>query len=165
MKKIFTLIITFFVIGSLYAQPTSIDVTDNFDFQQAVKYAVGNGVDTLFLSTPNGVYTTGDTSFYFISKPLVIMKKPGVDGMPTITHSDDSVAVLEIFRVADDFTIDGVILDGGHALSHGMKYAIRAGNGENDFPLFKTGANITVRNCVFQNIYRDKDLEQAGHAI
>lgn len=165
MKKLFTLFIALFVVGSMYAQPTSIDVEDNFDFQQAVQYAVGNGVDTLFLSTPNGVYTTSDTSYFAITRPLVIMKKPGLEGMPTITHSDDSSAVLEIFRVVNDFTIDGVILDGGHGVSHGMKYAIRAGNGENDFPLFNVGSDITVRNCVFQNIYRDKDLEQAGHAV
>ncbi|MBU0476267.1 MAG: T9SS type A sorting domain-containing protein [Bacteroidetes bacterium] len=165
MKKPFTFLMSIFIVGSLYAQPTSIDVTDNYDFQQAVKYAVGNGVDTLFLSTPNGLYTTTDTSYFSITKPLVIMKKPGVEGTPTITHSDDSTSVLEIFRVVNDFTIDGVILDGGNAVSHGMKYAIRAGNGEYDYPLFKTSSDITVRNCVFKDFYQNKDIEAAGHGV
>jgi len=165
MRKLFTFFIALFVVGSLYGQPTSIDVEDNYDFQMAVQYAVGNGVDTLFLSTPNGLYTTTDTSYYHITQPLVIMKKPGVEGMPTITHSDDSSSVLEIFRISNDFTIDGVILDGGNPVCHGMKYALRAGNGENDYPLFKEGSDITVTNCVFKNIYRDKDLEQAGHGF
>ena len=164
-RKIFTALIVLLFSGILSAQPTSIDVEDSFDFQLAVKYAVQNGVDTIYLSTPNGLYTTTDTLYFNITKPLVIMKKPGIDGMPTITHSDDSASVLEIFRVSNDFEIDGVILDGGNAVSHGMKYAIRAGNGPNDYPLFKEGSNITIRNCVFKNIYRDKDLEQEGHGL
>lgn len=166
MKKyllsIFTIIIC---AGVISAQPTSVDVTDDYDFQLAVQYAINNGVDTIYLSTPNGLYTTSDTAFFHITKPLVIHKKPGVEGMPTITHSDDSASVLEIFRISDDFEIDGVILDGGHPVSHGMKYALRAGHGIDDYPLFNEGANITVRNCIFKNIYRDKDLEQAGHGL
>lgn len=165
MKKIMTFFMTFFLVGVMFAQPTSILVEDNYDFQQAVQYCVNNRVDTLFLATSGGLYTTTDTSFYSITNPLVIMPMPGLAEMPTITHSDDSTSVLEIFRISNDFTIDGVILDGGHAVSHGMKYALRAGNGENDFPLFQTGSDITVTNCVFKNIYRDKDIEQAGHGL
>lgn len=163
--KIFTAFIVLLFSGILSAQPTSIDVEDSYDFQLAIKYAVQNGVDTIYLSTPNGLYTTTDTLYFNITKPLVIKKKPGIDGMPTITHSDDSTNVLEIFRISNDFEIDGVILDGGNAVSHGMKYALRAGNGPYDYPLFKEGSNITIRNCIFKNIYRDKDLEQAGHAL
>ncbi|MBI9071475.1 MAG: T9SS type A sorting domain-containing protein [Melioribacteraceae bacterium] len=165
MKKLFTCLFALFLVGSIYAQPTSIDVTADYDFQQAVNYCVQNGVDTLYLTTPNGIYTTSDTLYFQITKPLVIAAKPGLEGMPTITHSDDSASVLEIFRVANDFTIDGVILDGGHGVTHGLKYAIRAGNGYNDYPLFKTGSDIIVKNCIFQNFYRDKDLEQAGHGV
>jgi len=164
MKKVIILF-TFLFVGISFAQPTSIEVEDSYDFQLAVKYAVQNGVDSIYLSTPNGLYTTTDTLYFSITKPLVILKKPGVVGMPTITHSDDSANVLEIFRVSNDFTLDGVILDGGNAVCHGMKYAVRAGNGYNDYPLFKKGSNITLKNCVFKNIYRDKDLEQAGHAL
>jgi len=166
MKKIMTFFIALFFVGISFAQPTSIEVEDSYDFQQAVSYCVANGVDTLFLATSGGLYTTTDTNYFFISKPLVIMPiLSGLAEMPTITHSDDSTNVLEIFRIADDFTIEGVILDGGHAVSHGMKYAIRAGHGPDDFPLFNEGADITVKNCVFQNIYRDKDIEQAGHGV
>ncbi|MCK5504886.1 MAG: T9SS type A sorting domain-containing protein [Thermodesulfovibrionia bacterium] len=160
-----TLIIFLFFSFTAYSQPTSIEVEASFDFQMAMDFANANGVDTIFLSTPGGLYTTTDTNYFNVTTPLVIMPKPGVTEMPIFTHSDDSASVLEIFRISNDLTIQGVIFDGGHEQSHGMKYALRAGNGPDDFPVFKEGSNIIVRNCVFQNIYRDKLPEGQGHGL
>ncbi|MFC2084550.1 T9SS type A sorting domain-containing protein [Bacteroidota bacterium] len=167
MKKIllFIFLTIIFSASAIQAQPTSIDVEDTFDFQLAIKYATGNNVDTIYLSTPGGLYTTTDTLYYHITSPLVIMTKPGITEMPTITHSDDSADVLEMFRISDDLTIQGVIFDGSHEVCHGMKYALRAGDGPDGFPVHKTGLNITVKDCIFKNIYQDKDLEAAGHGL
>lgn len=165
MKKILQFSIFLFFPISIILSQTSIEVESNFDFQLAMNYANQNGVDTIFLSTSGGVYTTTDTNYFNVTSPMVIMAKPGIAEMPIITHSDDSAAVLEIFRISNDLTLEGVILDGGHAQSHGVKYVLRAGNGPDDFPLFKEGSNIIVRNCEFKNIYRDKDPQGQGHAL
>jgi uncharacterized repeat protein (TIGR02543 family) len=167
MRKLIHLSVLLFLLPiSVSLSQTSIDVASSFDFQLAMNFANANGVDTIYLTTPGGLYTTTDTSFFHVNTPLVIMPKPGVTEMPVFTHSDDSANVLEIFRISDDLTIQGVIFDGGHAQSHGMKYALRAGNGPNDFPLFKEGSNIIVRNCVFKDIYQDKDPQNTGgHAL
>lgn len=165
MKRILLFSIFFlFPISVLFTQ-SSIEVTSDFDFQLAVNYANQNNVDTIYLATSGGLYTTTDTNYFNITSPLVIMAKPGLAEMPTITHSDDSANVIEIFRISNDFTLEGVILDGGHAESHGVKYALRAGNGPDDFPVFKQGSNITLRNCVIRNVYQDKDPQGQGHAL
>lgn len=165
MKKILLFTIFLFLpISIIYSQST-IDVTDDFDFQLAINYANTNGVDTVFLATSGGLYTTNDTNYYNITSPMVIMAKPGLDEMPTIIHSDDSASVIEYFRVSNDFTIDGVIIDGAHPQSHGVKYAIRAGNGPDEFPVFKTGSNIIIKNCIIRNIYQGNDTEGQGHAL
>jgi hypothetical protein len=159
------LILLIIFTNSVFTQ-TSIDVEDSFDFQLAMNYANQNGVDTIFLSTPGGLYTTTDTLFFNVTSPMVIMAKPGITDMPTITHSDDSMSVLEIFRISNDVEFNGIIFDCGHEQSHGMKYALRGGHGPDDFPLAKEGFNITVTNCVFKDIYRNKDpQETGGHAL
>ena len=166
MKKVFILFLSFFIIPiSFNFAQTSIDVTSEFDFQLAINYANTNGVDTVFLTTPGGVYTTTDTNYYNITSPMVIMAKPGLAEMPIITHSDDSASVIEIIRISNDLTIEGVMFDGAHPQSHGVKYALRAGNGPDEFPLFKTGSNIIIRNCVFKDFYQGNDPEGPGYAL
>lgn len=165
-KKLLFALTGLILMFNATVRASGIEVEDVYDFQLAIQYAVSNHIDTLYLTTSGGVYTTTDTTAFLISAPLTIVAKEGLAEMPTITHSAADSSVLEIFRVANDFTIEGVILDGGHTLSHGMKYAIRCGDGPEDNPVpHKPGFNLTVRNCVFQNIYRDKDLEQEGHGI
>ncbi|MBU1097592.1 MAG: T9SS type A sorting domain-containing protein [Bacteroidetes bacterium] len=150
---------------SSFAQIKSIDVTSDFDFQQAINFANQQRVDTIQLATSGGVYTTKDTLYYYNKNKLIIKAKKGLAAMPIITHSDDSADVLEIFRVKNDLTIEGVIIDGGHERSHGMKYALRAGDGDGDPVAFKNGTNITLRNCIIRNVYEDKDINLAGHGL
>ena len=166
MKKLLLLSALLFLLpASLTFSQTSINVEASFDFQLAMNYANANGVDTIYLTTPGGVYTTTDTSYFNITTPLVIMAAPGLSEMPIFTHSAADSGVIEIFRISDDLTIEGVIFDGGHAQSHGVKYALRAGNGPDEFPVFKTGSNIIVKNCIFRDIYQNKDLQGQGHAL
>ncbi len=169
IKKVILSLILFSSLFTfeLFAQ-TSIPVTDDIDFQTAIEFANTNGVDTIYLTTSGGVYTTTDEDYFHINTPLVIMAQPDLAEMPIITHSDDSSDVLEIFRYSDHFTLQGVILDGMHAQTHanGMKYGIRAGTGPGGSPPFKEGSNLIVRNCVFRNFYEDRDTVNAeGDAL
>ncbi len=166
MKKLLILSFTFLLCFNIQNSATNIPVEDIYDFQLAIEFAMSNNIDTLILVSDGGIYTTTDTNFFFIHNPLTIIAQEGLSQMPTITHSAADSSVLEIFRIAHDFTIKGVILDGGHEVSHGMKYALRAGDGpdENPIPHHK-GLNITVKNCVFKNIYRDKDPDGQGHGL
>ncbi len=166
LKKI--LLLTFFTFAFALngVKASGIEVEDVYDFQLAIQYANTNHIDTLYLVTSGGVYTTQDTNFYFIYSPLTIVAKEGLAERPIITHANADSSVLEIFRIANDFTVEGVIFDGGVDYSVGMKYALRAGDGPEDNPLpFKEGSNITVKNCIFRNFYRYNDLEEEGHAI
>ena len=166
MKKLLLLSALLFLIpASITFSQTSINVEASFDFQLAMNYANANGVDTIYLTTPGGVYTTTDTSYFNVTTPLVIKAAPGLSEMPIFTHSAIDSSVIEIFRISDDLTIEGVIFDGGHPQSHGVKYALRAGNGPDEFPVFKTGSNIIVRNCIFRDIYQNNDLQGQGHAL
>lgn len=155
---------------------SSQEITSQYDFKLALNYAFGPAdIDTLILSTSGGVYTTIDTFYMAILEPLTIIAKPGLAEKPIFTHSDPDSNVLEMFRVFDDFTVEGVIFDGSHAQSHGMKYAIRLGHeaeDRNGIPIFaRDGTDITIRNCDFRNIYQDKILPTptsasgAGHAV
>ena len=157
-----------FILSILLSAPvfsSNIEVESSFDFQLAVNYASSNNIDTLLLVTSGGVYTTVDTNYFLIEEPLAIVAKPGLAEMPIITHSAADSGALEIFRIADDLTVDGLIFDGGHPQSYGMKYALRAGDGDEGFPAAKVGLNITVKNCVFKNFAQDKEPEAEGHAI
>ncbi len=119
--------------GSLFAQ-TSIEVTPDQGLRTAIMFAAQNGVDTIYLATSGGVYSETDTLNFQISSPLVLMAKPGLAEKPIITNSDSTHKFLEIFRVSNSLTLDGVvILDGGYVdpngtlTSPGMKYALRVG--------------------------------------
>ncbi|MBN1302089.1 MAG: T9SS type A sorting domain-containing protein [Melioribacteraceae bacterium] len=168
LKRLLFLTLLFGTAIVSYGQLTSIDVTSEYDFMTAIKFANQQHVDTIYLSSSGGVYTTSDTLYYNITTPLVIMAKPGLAEMPVITHSDDSSSIIELFRYSNDFTLDGVILDGMHELSHsgGLKHAIRAGNGPDDIPLFKKGSDLIVKNCIIRNFYEGRDTENGeGHGI
>jgi len=162
-KLILVLILGVFLItGSAYA--SHIDVEDQFDFKLALDFAFLNNIDTLVLTTSGGLYTTTDTNYFQILEPLTIVAAPGLAEKPIITHSDDSLSVLEIFRIYDDFTVVGVIFDGGHAQSHGMKYALRV-TGTDDTPPSKVGLNVTVKDCDFRDFFEDKDPTKDGHGL
>lgn len=162
-KRILLISISIFLFytGSVFA--SGIEVEAQYDFQLAVQYATNNNIDTLYLATSGGVYTTTDSNFFFINKPLAIVAKAGLAERPILTHSDINESNLEIFRINEDFIIEGVILDGGHEQTHGLKYAIRAGEWEG-YPV-NSGYNITVKNCIFRDFYQDKDPAGAGHGV
>ena len=75
-----------------------IDVTAEYDLKMALDYAATANIDTLFLTTSGGVYTTTDTLALSVLEPLVIMAAPGLAQMPIITNSDPNQKVLDILR-------------------------------------------------------------------
>ncbi|MCF7804878.1 MAG: T9SS type A sorting domain-containing protein [Candidatus Marinimicrobia bacterium] len=157
------------LIGPLAA--SNIQVEAAYDLKQALTYSFNNNIDSLILTTSGGVYTTTDTLPLTIEEPLTIVAQEGLAEKPILTHSDPDSNVLEIFRVCNDITIEGVVFDGGHDQSHGLKYALRFGHGEdeNGNPIYaEIGTDIIVRDCDFVDIYRDKISEpemEEGHAI
>ncbi|KAA3615270.1 MAG: T9SS C-terminal target domain-containing protein [Calditrichaeota bacterium] len=163
MKKILTFFSMVFLIAN-FSWASNIPVSSEFDFKLALDFATNNNIDTLLLTTSGGIYTTTDTVYLAIKSPVVIIAAPDLEEPPIFTHSAADSNVLEIFRIMDDVTFEGVVFDGGHAQSHGMKYALRVGDGEDFYPA-KVGLNITINNCYFKDIYRDKDLEQDGHGL
>jgi hypothetical protein len=173
MKRILLPLLIFMMVvftgNSLRA--TNIDAPSDYDFKLALAYAASANIDTIYLTTSGGVYTTSDTLYFQIIKPVVIMAKPGLAEMPIFTHSSDDSGTIEMFRVHNDVTFDGVIFDGMNpAATRGLKHAIRFGHGpENQIPRVyaKEGTNIIVKNCVFHDFYDngDKANEAEGHAI
>lgn len=160
------------VIGVLLtahlAMASSIEVSAEYDFSLAFEYASRQNIDSLILTTSGGVYTTQETAPITIRDPIAIVAQEGLAEKPVITHSDPDSNVLEMFRVCNDITVDGVVFDGGHEKSHGMKYALRFGHGIDSDPLAKEGTNIICKNCDFIDIYRDKVTEpemEEGHAV
>ncbi|UCH11187.1 MAG: hypothetical protein JSU61_04675, partial [Fidelibacterota bacterium] len=153
---------------------SSQEIEADFDFKLALNFAFNANIDTLILITSGGVYTTTDTFYMAILEPLTIIAKPGLAEKPIFTHSDPDSGVDEIFRVFDDFTVEGVIFDGGHARTHGMKYAIRFGHDAGGPPddqtviIARDGTDITVKNCDFRNMYPNKilsGLDGQGRAV
>ncbi|RMD97547.1 MAG: T9SS C-terminal target domain-containing protein [Calditrichaeota bacterium] len=142
-----------------------LEVRADEDFRNAVDYAFANGLDTLLLVTSGGVYTTTNANGIEITKPLTILAAPGLEQKPVLTNSDPNATVLEILRVYDHLTVDGVVFDGGHAQSHGMKYGIRIQPNSDRGLTPRAGLDLTVRHCDFINLYQDKDPNNDGHAI
>jgi len=142
-----------------------LEIDSTWDLREAVEFANNNSnIDTLMLMT-SGVYTSTSPMDVAIRKPLTIMTKPGLPEKPVITNSDEEKANLDIFRVFDDFTLIGVKVDGGHPLSHGMKYAIRLRNYTGGDTV-RFGTNITLRDCDFVNLYQNKDTKYGdGHVL
>ncbi len=166
MKKFTSILLLFLLLSithSLFA--SRIEATDEFDFKLALDYCFFNRIDSIVLITSGGVYTTTDTLPLIITKPITIAAKPGLAKKPIFIHCDPDSDVLDMFRVCNDLTIDGVVFDGKHPRSHGMKYALRFGPADNNRVFAKIGANIIVKNCDFKDLYEKKDLELAGHAL
>jgi len=131
----------------------------------ALDYARTANIDTIILTTPGGVYTTTDTMHLPILEPLVIMAKSGLAEPPILTNSDANGEVLDILRIYADFTVEGVIFDGGHERSHGMKYALRCDNDTERGYTVDPDADINVKNCIFRNFFQDKDPTKDGHVF
>ncbi len=160
MRIIILLLVIFSMIQIAVA--SKIEVEDQYDMKLAVDYALSNHIDSLVLVTSGGVYTTVDS--LMITEPLAIVAAPGLAEKPIITNSSSDSSELEIFRVYDDFYIEGVVLDGGHARSHGMKYGIRV-YGINTTPSSRVGLNVICRDVDFRDFFRNKLPTEDGHAI
>lgn len=143
----------------------ALEIESSYDLYDAVMLANNNSiVDTLVLVTSGGVYTTQKTADVAVMKPLVIMAKPGLEEKPVITNSDIESSNLDIFRVFEDFKLEGVILDGGHELTHGMKYAVRLSNYTNGDTV-RYGVNQEFINVDFLNMFESKDPSKDGHVF
>ncbi|MCD6374216.1 MAG: DUF5123 domain-containing protein, partial [Caldisericaceae bacterium] len=142
-----------------------LEIDSTWDLRDAVEFANNNSnIDTILLTTP-GVYTSKYTDDVAVLKPLTIIAKPGLPEKPVVTNSDPEMSNLDIFRVFNDFTLIGIKVDGGHALSHGMKYGVRLSN-YSDGDTVKFGSNITLKDCDFVNLYQGKDPKFGdGHAL
>jgi hypothetical protein len=164
--RIFLLCILIALFSGLsFPQLTSIEVSDNQSLRQAIQFCAAQNVDSIILVTSGGFYTETDTFAFQISEPLVIVAKEGLAEKPIISNSsnDPSNIILEIFRVSDDFTLKGVILDGGHPTSVGMKYGVRVGPDMETGDPAKVGLDVTIEDVDFKNF-----LEQGtgqGHAF
>jgi len=153
--KIFLLaVLTTFCLSSM-AISSKIEVDTQFDFKLALDYVFTARIDTIVLITSGGIYTTTDTMHMQITRPLMIMAQPGLAAKPIFQHGDLDSSVLEIFRIYDDVTFDGVIFDGYNAIRP-MKYAVRVGHGpEEQVPRVyaKEGLNVIIKNCEFRDIF------------
>lgn len=164
MKLLFKIFLTLMLaVTSLSLAQTSIQVTPEQGLRLALEFAASNNVDSIILITSGGVYTEVDTFNFQIRKPVTIVAKPGLAEKPILTNSNPDGKLLEIIRVSDDLTLDGVILDGGHPTSYGMKYGIRVGPTIGDGVPAKKGLNVTVRNVDFKNFYEGGTGQ--GHAF
>ena len=146
-------------------QASNIEVSSDYDFKTALDYAFTANIDTIYLTTPGGVYTTTDSFALAITEPLVIMAKPGLAAKPILTNSDVNMNQLDILRVFDDLTVDGIVFDGGNVQSHGMKYALRMDDDLERNYFVNPDADLTVKNCDFRDFYQDKDLSKDGHVF
>ncbi|MBU0559032.1 MAG: DUF5123 domain-containing protein [Bacteroidetes bacterium] len=143
-----------------------LEIDDSWDLYDAVSFANNNStVHTLELTTSGGLYTSRKPETVYITKPLTIRAKAGLEAKPILTNSDPSTtgASIDILRVFDDFVLEGVVMDGGHAESHGMKYGVRMSHTTGDS--VKVGANVTLRNVDFKDMFDGKSLTADGHAF
>jgi len=142
----------------------SMEIDTTWDLRDAVLFANNNSyIDSLILTTSGGLYTSTQAPDVAVMKPLTIIAKSGLEEKPVITNSDAEMRNDDIFRVFDDFTLVGVVLDGGHEMTHGPKYGIRLRHYTSD--TVKTATNITVQDCDFLNFFEDKDLNKDGHCF
>jgi hypothetical protein len=155
--------LTTFCLSSI-AISSKIEVDTQYDFKLALDYVFSARVDTIVLITSGGIYTTTDTMHLQIKRPLVIMAKPGLAEKPIFQHGDLDSSVLEIFRIHDDVTFNGVIFDGYNAIRP-MKYGLRVGHGPaTQVPRVyaKIGLNVTFKNCEFRNIFPPNWENESG---
>ncbi len=142
----------------------AMEIDTTWDLRDAVEFANNNSyIDSLVLVTSGGLYTSTQAPDVTVMKPLTIVAGEGLEKKPIVTNSDHEGKNDDIFRVFDDFTIKGVVLDGGHPRTHGPKYGIRLRNYTAD--TVKTGTNITVSHCDFVDFFEEKDLKRDGHCF
>jgi hypothetical protein len=143
----------------------ALEIDDTWDLYDAVEFANNNSfIDSLVLTTSGGLYTSRNIEDVAVRAPLTIAAAPGLAQKPILTNSDPEKLNLDVFRVFDDLTLDGVVVDGGHEQSHGMKYAIRLRDYD-ETDKVKTGVDITLRNCDLINFFELKDPLKDGHAV
>ncbi|HNY90432.1 MAG TPA: DUF5123 domain-containing protein [bacterium] len=143
----------------------ALEIDASWDLYDAVEFANNNStIDSLVLITSGGIYTSIHTEDVAVRAPLTIAAAPGLAQKPVVTNSDPEKTNLDVFRVFDDFTLDGVVIDGGHEQSHGMKYAIRLRDYD-QIDTVRHGADITLRNCDLINFFELKDPTKDGHAV
>jgi len=139
-------------------------IDTSWDLRDALEFANNHSViDTLLLTTSGGLYTSTNTSDVKVTAPLVIMAADTLAEKPICTNSDVEGSNDDIFRVFDDFTLIGVVLDAGHASTHGPKYGIRLRHYSDRS--VKQGTNVTVMDCDFRDFFEDKVLTKDGHAF
>jgi hypothetical protein len=139
---------------------SNIETTEDIDFRLALDFAFTSNIDTIFLTTSGGNYfystpVSGDTIPLQIYEPIVIMAKPGLAEKPIFRYSGSDSSVIDIFRIQNDVTFEGIIFDGYNAVRP-MKYVLRVTHSEDDWTprrFTKDGLNITIRDCIFRNIY------------
>ncbi len=143
----------------------ALEIDTTWDLRDAVEFANNNSyIDSLILITSGGLYTSCYTEDVAVTAPLTVVAAPGLAEKPIITNSDPEASNLDVFRVFDDFTINGVVLDGGNEKSHGMKYGIRLRH-YSDGDSMKNGTNITILDCDFKDFFEDKDPNKDGHGL
>ncbi len=158
-------IATFVEADSGGGQGGVLEVSADDNFKAAFDSAFAAGIDTLMLTTSGGLYTTDDPLGIEIIKPITILAAPGLEEKPVLTNSDVDQNILDILRVYDDLTVEGVAFDGGHESSHGMKYAVRVQPSDERGLVPRTGVNVALLNCDFYNFYQNKDPNADGHAL
>ncbi len=143
----------------------AMEIDTTWDLYDAVMFANNNSqVDSLVLITSGGLYTSHNTSDVAVLAPLTITAKEGLAEKPVITNSDPDQSNLDVFRVFDDFTLNNVVMDGGNAASHGMKYGIRLRHYSGSDSV-KQGVNITVTNVDFKDFFQGGNPLGDGHAF
>lgn len=160
--RIISAIMLSLIAGYTFAQ-TSITVTPEQGLRNAINYAASNNVDSIILITSGGVYTEVDTFTFQINKKVTIVAAPGLAEKPILTNSNQGGTIIEIFRVSNSFTLKGVVLDGGHPTSLGMKYGIRVGPSTTNLTPAVTGLNVTIEDVDFKNFYQYGSGQ--GHAF
>ncbi|MCU0644748.1 MAG: T9SS type A sorting domain-containing protein [bacterium] len=167
VKILLAVMLATFCLSSV-AISSKIEVDTQYDFKLALDYVFAARVDTIVLITSGGIYTTTDTMHLQIKRPLVIMAKPGLAQKPIFRHGDLDSSVIEIFRIHDDVTFDGVIFDGYNA-KRPMKYGVRVGHGPaTQIPRVyaRIGMNITFKNCEFRDFFPpDWENTSGGNAF
>ncbi len=143
----------------------ALEIDTTWDLWDAVEFANNNSyVDSIILITDAGLYACKSTHDMAVRSPLTIIADTGLVQKPVIINMDPSASSDDIFRVFDDFTLKGVILDGGHPLTYGPKYAIRLRHYDNSDSV-KVGTNVTVMDCEFRDFFQNKILTNDGHVF
>ncbi len=142
-----------------------LEIDDSWDLRDALQFANNNTmVDTIRLMTSGGLYTSTNPSDVTVLRPIAIVAANGLAEKPIITNSDVEGSNLDIFRVFDDFYLRGVVMDGGHPESQGMKYGIRLRHYTGSDSV-KNGTNITILDTDFKDFYEGKNPLADGHGL